>query len=469
VGVVEIGSRATRLLVARVAADRIEPELTRVEATELMECVQRGEADAREELARIAAIAASFRRQAVDAGAERTYVFATESVRQIEHTPLFLRSPLATEIDEILDQRGEALCSLVACVVGLGSTRLSAKSVLLIDQGAGSMELALGRCGPPVELLDFISVPLGGNALLQMFRSNGCSNAKLNAQVLPVLKACKLPEGKIDQVIIQGTAATKFAWMMERNNPRERYDPRRVHGKRVTTEHLRQLFSMTERYTGRQWIEFHNFVNPGEPNGDGGVRLASGIIPLLRLLETFKLDEFVVSAYGTRHGMACRLAESTLGNTPAPPPASIENLKDGVIVAGSPATKTKVATSIRRKRKSPPAPVDSAADVPAVSCGPRLTIKGIRRDVMAELSTPSVTDMPPHALLFTKALLDGGTAENLDFTMQGLFRQLSADEQIAVLLAAFADPGEEFACVRQMLGQLSPEAQDKVVQGVADA
>jgi len=277
-----------------------------------MECAQQGERQTQEELARISAIAGSFRKQALNLGAVQSVVFATEAIRQVATSAIFQSSPLAAEIDQILDQRAEAECSLFAGIVGLGSARLKGNAILLIDQGAGSMELVTGKCGPPIELIDFSGAKLGGNATLQFLREQQLSVERLRAVVIPILGLCRIPTGEIDEVVIQGTVATKCAWLMERNNLRERYEQRRVHGKVVKVQVLEELVSAAKKFSRKSWVEFQSLVNPDEPNGDAGERLVSGAVPLLYLLKHLQKTQFVVSALGTRHGVAWRLSQTLL-------------------------------------------------------------------------------------------------------------------------------------------------------------
>jgi exopolyphosphatase/pppGpp-phosphohydrolase len=311
VGVVEIGSRATRLLVADVSnGSGLEPVLTRVENTKLMERAEEGESGISRELTNISVIVTRFREQAIKMDARRCFVFGTEAIRQISSSKLFLTSPLADAIDEILDARAEAECSLIAGIMALKASKLQGSEVLVIDQGAGSMELATGRCGPPVQLLDFSSQKLGGNTLLRMFRDHRLNVGAFSKDLFPILDECKLPTGHVDHVIIQGTVATKCAWLTERLDKRERYDLRRVHGRRLNIRVLNLMISAIEKFSHRQWAEFQDFVNPGEAGGDAGERVASGVIPLLQLLKRLNKEEFVVSGYGTRHGMCLRLARA---------------------------------------------------------------------------------------------------------------------------------------------------------------
>src|SRR5712691_7330708 len=103
VGLIEIGSRATRLLVADVLGQQLtEIVATRVEDTRLMESCQAGDAATKAELSKIQAIAARFREQATRLSSDLIKVFGTEAVRQVQTLEVFRSSPLASEIDEIL-------------------------------------------------------------------------------------------------------------------------------------------------------------------------------------------------------------------------------------------------------------------------------------------------------------------------------------------------------------------------------
>lgn len=316
VGVIEVGSRAVRLLVADTSeTGGMEIRNTDVEDSRIMESVHRGDVAIRGELQQVFEVATRFREKALRFGAERVCVFGTEAIRQVADLEVFRASPLATVFDEILDDRTEALCSLLSGLMGLPAVRKKGGRVLVIDQGAGSTELAAGKYGPPIELVDFASLKLGGNTLLKLLRDHRLNFIEFRSAVNSILDECAIPAGDFDQVIIQGTVATKCAWLIERKNKQEKYNPRRVHGNRVPLSRLELfLIPYLEKLTRTGWAKFQDMVNPGEPAGDAGERVASGIVPLVYFLKRLKKHDFLVSAHGTRHGMAWLLANRSAAN-----------------------------------------------------------------------------------------------------------------------------------------------------------
>ena len=314
VGVIEIGSRAVRLLVAEVSVGGVvEAVLSRVQETRLMDAVQEGASAEREELERIAGAVQRFRAQALAFNANPVAVFGTELLRRVAGSEQYLASSLRSAVNAIIDSHTEAMCSFVAGIMGVSKAGIERGGVLVIDQGGGSLELASGRASP-IRMVDFVGLPLGGNSLLKGLRDHKRDINAFQASLLPELEKCRVPKGDVDTIVIQGTVATKCAWLMQRKDKSEKYDPKRVQGTRVQRDRLEVLLSVLlkfadDKHPEKRWAEFQEFVNPGETGGDAGERVASGIILILHFLHRLKKDEFFVSSLGTRHGMAWLLAQ----------------------------------------------------------------------------------------------------------------------------------------------------------------
>ena len=104
VGVIEIGSRAVRLLVAEVSVGGVvEAVLSRVQETRLMDAVQEGASAEREELERIAGAVQRFRAQALAFNANPVAVFGTESLRRVAGSEQYLASSLRSAVNAIID------------------------------------------------------------------------------------------------------------------------------------------------------------------------------------------------------------------------------------------------------------------------------------------------------------------------------------------------------------------------------
>jgi exopolyphosphatase/pppGpp-phosphohydrolase len=308
VGVIEVGSRATRLLVADVTREgRLEPVASPYEHTHLMEATREGLGPLRSEVGRICELANRFRAQAEALGAMPIVAFGTAAVRQIASTEEF-RDLLREAQINVLDRSREAMFSLMTGIEALPSVNGSSV-VLVIDQGAGSTEMAAGRIGPPIEVIGGAGLKFGGNALLQSLHDCRLNVRAFRERVIPAVEACKLPVQQCEHVVIQGTVATKCAWLDIRKDHREkRYDPRLVHGHKLRAQVLRQSVAEVEKWSSAQWHASRAFVNPEDPEGDGFDRVVAGLVPLLHLLKRVNKEEFVVSALGTRHGLALAVA-----------------------------------------------------------------------------------------------------------------------------------------------------------------
>lgn len=303
VAAIEVGSRAVRLLVAEIADGRLTQLVRDVEDVDLMRTLGHGT-----ELAAVGEtrhVIDRFRRRAETAGAERVRVFGTEAVRQIVARGY---GGGLGEMD-VLSKEDEAFCSLVASARDLPAGA-SGKRLAAIDHGNGSLELAIGWNGPTLEMLGFLSFPLGSETLLSMLTDAGFSVDRFEEAIQTKLSGDCLPDTPVDEVVIQGSVATKCAWLAVRRDLDDRYDPRRVHGWRLNLAALRQVTALAKTTPRDNWSKFSKVVNPRDVPKDQFERLFTGCILLEQLLVKLGRDEFSVSAHGTRHGLIWKLAEA---------------------------------------------------------------------------------------------------------------------------------------------------------------
>lgn len=313
VGVVEIGSRSLRSLIADVSDKKgLEPLFTRAVDIEFMTSVRKGLTNIT--LSHIQSALADFRKKAAELKATRIVIFGTQAMRHVAALPEFQQSPLLAGI-EILDQRSEAFCSLIASIKGMPRLKSKRGAVLAIDQGGGSIELALGSVGPPIEMSDFVSLELGGDRLLQYFASCQQNLEELSNWLSGHINSATVPQGKAERVVVQGSVATKCAWLAIRRDKAERYEPKRVHGTILDVQALQHMLSYVGGMPPEKWGPVRAFVDPSNPRSDAFERVITGATALKLLLQRLGSNEFVVSAHGTRHGMAWRLADETQDGT----------------------------------------------------------------------------------------------------------------------------------------------------------
>jgi hypothetical protein len=86
-GVIEIGSRAIRLLVAEISKDqRIAEKFGDAKDVYLLESAEKGEAANKAEIERVWKLVKQFRDKARELNSKRIDIFATEAIRQLSYT-----------------------------------------------------------------------------------------------------------------------------------------------------------------------------------------------------------------------------------------------------------------------------------------------------------------------------------------------------------------------------------------------
>ena len=306
VGVIEIGSRAIRLLVADVSATiGIRIVTTGVEDCALLEKSNQSHVALHREIIRVGESVKRLRTRAQRYNAETVVVVGTEGLRRIAKTDIYKTSQLSQHVDRILNARSEALYSLTAGSFSLSQNDTPRGNCLLIDQGFGSMEIAYGTLGPPVELLEYVSLDLGIERLLNNLASDKRDLNALKRDVSGYFDGLALPVFKPDHAIVLGSTATKYAWLNLRQNENDKYSLKRIDGKRIQTETLEEDWTKIAQLVQELgWTGAQEMVFPGDPGGDDVKRLVTGIIPLAYIMNRFERKDFVVSALGTRYGLA---------------------------------------------------------------------------------------------------------------------------------------------------------------------
>ena len=164
VGVVDLGTNSTRLLVAEVEGASVREIDRRLHITRLGEGVDEGRRLLPEAMARVETVLGEYRRAADVLGAERTLAIATSAFRDAANGEEFLRAIETTFgfATRLLSGDEEALTMFRGVACG----REVSDGTLLIDVGGGSTELVLGGPGG----VDFhVSLDLGCVRLTERF------------------------------------------------------------------------------------------------------------------------------------------------------------------------------------------------------------------------------------------------------------------------------------------------------------
>lgn len=307
VGVIEIGSRAIRLLITdyRSGAGLI---IAATDSAESRLAIALGSDEDRQNeiVSSVGSLASAYIERCRTMQANRICVFGTEALRRLPASQL---TRLKASIPELIvfDAEREAECSLLAAAYGTQGNG-SVGEVLAIDQGAASMELALGKFSVGgLQLIATASHPLGTQPLVE-------SLAACGGDLKPFKRELKKKIASLDLTSLQtaaepvlfGSAATKLAWISVRRNEAERYDPRQVQGTELTVEKIDQLLGIA----GDKPDFIREVIDPSRRKSTEYETVITGLMALALVLKQLKASSFKVSALGTRHGVAWQLIQA---------------------------------------------------------------------------------------------------------------------------------------------------------------
>lgn len=309
VGVVEIGSRSIRLLVADLCLQTgLRPVMTRSSEARLIEAVRQGPDAVAMAMADIQARIREFRITAAELQVDRLRVIGTRALREIlANGDLALVAGI-----DILSENDEAIFSLIASLRGLPDVDANFREVMLVDQGGGSLEIVRGATGPNPRLLESISLPLGSNGVITKMKALNRHVGAFRRDCDRTLDAMTLPRFPNDgRLILQGSIATRCAWLAIRRTAREPYEPWRIQGRVLTAAALFQMMRVFESVPSSGWGQLRASVSPNAPQSDELEAVIGGIVLFLKLMASWNVSEFTVSGYGTRYGVAWALAGLT--------------------------------------------------------------------------------------------------------------------------------------------------------------
>ena len=314
VGVVDLGTNSTRLLVADVEDGAVRELRRGLEITRLGEGVDERRQLLPQAIARVRNVLVDYRRAIEALEADRTLAFATSAVRDAENGEAFLG-----EIEwsygfrtRLLSGEEEALLTFR----GVSAGRSIPEKTLVVDVGGGSTELIIGGA----EGVQFHeSLDVGCVRLTERFLASDPPSAReltecagyvqslLNERVPPKLK----PAGAIGVAGTITTLATLALGLDEE-------DPEAIHGHTLARgwigDELGRLAAMPVAKL-RERRGLHPARAPV---------ILAGAVVVLETLRYFGLDELEVSEHDAMHGAALVAAElPELDEGPAPPGAYV--------------------------------------------------------------------------------------------------------------------------------------------------
>jgi exopolyphosphatase / guanosine-5'-triphosphate,3'-diphosphate pyrophosphatase len=299
VGVVDLGTNSTRLLVADVDDGTVRELDRRLVITRLGEGVDKRRKLLPTALARVRNVLVDYRRAAEGLGAERTLTLATSAVRDAENGEAFLG-----EIEwsygfetRLLTGEEEALLTFRGVTEG----RPVADATLVVDVGGGSTELVLG--GP--DGIDFhVSLDLGCVRLTERFLANDPpAEEEIRAcrDFVGALLQERIPAGLAPgrAIGVAGTVTTLAALHLGL----EKYDPERIHGHRMPAAWIEDELARLATRTVAE-LRSEPAIEP-----DRAPVLLGGVVAVAETLAFFGIDELEASERDILHGGALAAAE----------------------------------------------------------------------------------------------------------------------------------------------------------------
>jgi exopolyphosphatase / guanosine-5'-triphosphate,3'-diphosphate pyrophosphatase len=297
VGVVDLGTNSTRLLVADVDGERVDEVSRRTVITRLGEGVDERRKLLPLPVARVRNVLSDFRRELEELGAERVLAIGTSAIRDAENGEAFLGEiewsyGFATRL---LSGGEEAELTRL----GVADGRPLADDTLVLDVGGGSTELITGA--------ERTSVDVGSVRLTERhLRSDPPTREELEAAAQAVRDELP-PLDPREAIGVAGTVTTLAA--LELGG----YDPERVHGHRLARGALDALLA---RLASLPLVERRDL--PGlEP--ERAPVIVGGAVVVREVLERYGLEGLEASERDLLHGAAleaAKLPEPVEGDAP---------------------------------------------------------------------------------------------------------------------------------------------------------
>jgi len=312
VGIVDLGTNSTRLLVADVEDGTVHELERRLTITRLGEGVDERRLLLPTALARVRNTLTEYRRTLDEGGAERTLAVATSAVRDAENGEAFLGEVEWTYgfDTRLLSGEGEALMTFR----GVAAGRELAADTLVVDVGGGSTELVLGGKDGVAwhESLD-----LGCVRLTERFlRADPPAPEELDAcadHVRGLLAERAPAEPRPTRAVgVAGTVTTLA--VLSLGLPEE--DPALLHGHRMTSALIQ---AEVERLAALRVSEIRGLrgMHP-----DRAPVIIAGALVVAETLRFFRLDDVEVSEHDLMHGAALAAAELPERHEGAAPPGA---------------------------------------------------------------------------------------------------------------------------------------------------
>lgn len=301
-GIIEVGSRSIRFLVADFDFDRrgYFDALATKSITHKIDMNDLGDSD----LDHVLRLVESLSKELDEFICDRTIIYGTALCRAL----VVKFGPGSLKTIRVLLVEEEAKASWAAAML-CETQRNSPKQFTVIDQGGGSTEIVTGSWdGARIENIAFKSFDFGHNAIREKFEANSKEFVKsMNVLVHAMGEELKIFSKKNAQekLYMQGDVPTRIAWFRARSNESEPYKPHLVNGVEIKIKEMTNLYNVLLKLYKVDQKQAIRYVDNRAGNEDRFPQVLSNSAFLMVLAAKIgHTDHFNVSGYGTRHGIA---------------------------------------------------------------------------------------------------------------------------------------------------------------------
>jgi exopolyphosphatase / guanosine-5'-triphosphate,3'-diphosphate pyrophosphatase len=300
VAVVDVGTNSTRLLLADVAAGRVEEVDRRTTVTNMGRGVDHTGLICGEAIEDVCAVISDYKATYEEMGAERVMAIATSAVRDAANGEAFIAE---------LRERFELDASLLtgeeeAHLTYLGATALrpAEEPTLVFDIGGGSTELVVGS-GRDVAF----HTSLQAGTIRQSERhltadpphTHELEDLAAEIRALIERAVADRPEAGAARAIAVAGTPTSLAAVDQGLEP---YDRSRVHGYRLALQRVQRMLSRLSSLPLAERLRVPG-LHPGR-----APTIVAGTVILVQVMRVFGLEEVEVSELDILHGSALSAA-----------------------------------------------------------------------------------------------------------------------------------------------------------------
>lgn len=298
VGVIDMGTNSTRLLVADVAGGELHEVERLLTITRLGAHVDRDRRLSDAAMGRTRKAVSGYVARARELSADAVLATATSAVRDSANGETFMQS-LGRDLDidaRILSGQEEAN----ATFRGVTFRHASDQPLAVIDVGGGSTEIVIGA---GKRVLGSVSLQAGCVRATERWLTEDriqpeqltTARQAIDALLDQHLPASLITGAQSDPIAVAGTATTLAALDLGLDG----YDAARIHGHRVTRDTVAMWIARLAPLTAEQRRADHPAIERGR-----STVLVGGSLVLLAVLDALEADAFIASESDSLDGLA---------------------------------------------------------------------------------------------------------------------------------------------------------------------